>query len=160
MRDKEKKAMREPFDVSSVIIVWSRWNHLLRCHVNGCFLGLSIERGWKSLSISLDQSFASWDINSPGTYRLHVGASESTLCPTSINGEDGRHRHEMKSWWIVTPSSWPESVKNGPLATRSKILVTSDPRGSVRGVWHTLLTVYHDPHCILGWVTGLTEISE
>lgn len=88
-------------------------------------------KNFSAPSISQDPSFASWDINSSSTYRLHVcgcrWVPQSVIQWSPVAGsEDGRHRHERKSWWIVTPSSWSQSMKNGPLAARSKILVTGE----------------------------------
>lgn len=172
----EGRNKRELFEVLSVIIVWSQWNRLPGGHINDCLLGLSTGGAWWRIyplsPFFLDQ------ILLYGTlipYELHLcGCQWVPQCLMSLGqpwspggGENGRHRCEIKFWWMVTPWSWPESMQSGPLIARLRVLVTGEAWEDLKGwkrCWKTclipMLTTYQIPHCIPCWAIRSTEVSE
>lgn len=66
---------------------------------------------------------------------VDAGGSHNVSC-LSVNSKAlGQEvKVDMKPWWIVTPLSWPESMKKGPLAAGTKVLVTGEAWEDLKGV--------------------------
>lgn len=166
----KKAGTRELFEVSCVVTVWSPWNHLLEGSIIDYFLGLSTWRGRmiKNLSVIsiFSESMFCFSISQVLMGDIYVGASGShnTSClwvnhEALGEGRMGDTGMEMKSWWIVNPWSWPESMQSRSPIARTRVLVTDEAWEDLKGCrrcWKRCLlhSAYNLPNCPLYSLPG------
>lgn len=97
---------------------------------------------------------------------IYVGASGShnTSClwvnhEALGEGRMGDTGMEMKSWWIVNPWSWPESMQSRSPIARTRVLVTDEAWEDLKGCrrcWKRCLihSAYNLPNCPLYSLPG------